>query len=161
MADTLKDDLLPLIDELRGLPGELGFRPYQVWVRTVEWSGHRAGNGVSKVTDARLSVGNGQDPKVKKVHRNDVVGGKLESVDAVYDIGPLTPKYSGGGVANEVLNPSPTADNQAVEVFYLIKGDGMPADGLLCKRLGDDNDRALRRMVRVASIGVDAANLTD
>lgn len=157
---ALKDDLLPLLDELRGIPGELGFRPYQVEVRKVSWSGSRPGQGTRTITSTPLLVGNGQDPKVRSVTRKDVVAGTIEAVEGQWDIGPLTPAFAGGGVDADTLNPR-KIPGQWVEVYFVITGgDDMPADGLLCKRVSDQVDHALRRVVRVTSIGVDAADAT-
>jgi hypothetical protein len=151
MADSLKDDLLPLLDELRGIPGELGFRPYQVHVRTVAWSGDRVGRGTQTVTDTRLRVGGNQDPKVRALSRKDVVAGNIAFVEGKYDIGPLTPSYAGGGIPDETINP--TSTSTPTEVFFVITGPGTPSTGLLCKRVGDHVDRAMRRMIRVESLG--------
>lgn len=150
MAGTLKDDLLPLIDELRGLAGEYGFRPIEVWVRVVEWSGPRAGVGTKTETDTRLLAG-GRNPKVRELSRKDVVAGESEYVHARYEIGPLTPKFPGGGVAAATLNP-PKGEN-ATEVFYILKGDGLPEEGLLCVREGDAVAPPMRRMIHVRSLG--------
>ena len=151
MADNLKDELKPLINELRGLPGELGFRPYQVWARKTVWSGTHPGQGVRSTTDTRLLVGNGQDPKVTPVRRKDVVAGDKAKIDAEYDIGPLTPEFAGGGISEDTVNPQ--GDGQPTEILFVIKGPGMPSEGLLCARVSDQVDRPLRLVVRVKSIG--------
>lgn len=155
MANSLRSNLLPLLDKLRGLPGQLGFRQYKVWVRTTEWSGSRPGQGTKTVTDTRLLVGNGQDPKVEEVRRNDVVAGIKELVNAQYDIGPLTPKFAGGGVSEDTINPQKT--DAVTETLYVLKGPGMPPEGLLCERIADHVDRSLRIVIRVQSIGRKAA----
>lgn len=147
---SLKDDLLPLIDKLRAIPGELGFRPYQVWVRKTTYSGSRVGQGTATVTLTRLLVGS-QDPKVREVRRKDAVAGTSEYVEAEYEIGPLTPEFSGGGTAESVINPQKTAT--PTTVTFLIKGPGMPDEGLICQRVGDHVDRPLRSVVRVRSTG--------
>lgn len=151
MAGTLKDDLLPLLDELRGLPGQLGFRPYQVWIRKTEWSGSLPGRGTQAFTETRLLVGGGQDPKVVEVHRKDIAAGSGELIDVEYDVGPLTPSYSGGGIDPSVINPPQTGT--PTEILFLLKGQGLPAEGLLCKKVSDVMDRSLRIVFRVRSIG--------
>jgi hypothetical protein len=42
---------------------------------------------------------------------------------------------------------------ESTEVHFVIKGAGMPDDGLLCERVADHVDRSLRLMVRVRAIG--------
>jgi hypothetical protein len=147
---ALKDDLLPLVDELRGLPGELGFRPYQVWVRVVESAGTRPGMGTKAVSETRLLVG-GRDPKVREVKRRDVVAGSNNLLNVEYDIGPLTPEFGGGGISHDTINPQ--RSSTPTEVLFLLKGPGMPSTGLLCQRIGDHVDRPLRIVVRVKSTG--------
>lgn len=147
---SLKDDLLPLIDTLRAIPGDLGFRPYQVWVRTTTYAGPRVGVGAKTVTETRLLVG-GQDPKVREVRRKDVFAGTPESVNAEYDIGPLTPEFAGGGVSESTINPEKTST--PTTVTFLLKGPGLPTEGLLCQRVGDHLDRPLRMVIRVQSMG--------
>lgn len=147
---SLKNDLLPIVDDLRSIAGELGFRPYQVWVRKTEYAGSRVGLGARTITETRLLVG-GQDPKVKEVSRKDMVAGTQELVDAEYEIGPLTPSFAGGGVSENTINPEKSAT--PTEVSFLLKGPGMPDEGLLCKRVGDHVARPLRYVIRVKSMG--------
>lgn len=147
---TLKDDLLPLIDRLRAIPADLGFRPYQVWVRTTTWTGSRFGVGTKTVTDTRLLVG-GKDPKVREVRRKDAVAGTSELVNADYEIGPLTPEFASGGVAESTINPQ--KGNDPGTVLFLIKGPGMPEEGQLCQRVGDHVDKPLRTVIRVRTVG--------
>lgn len=146
---SLKDDLLPLIDQLRAIPGSLGFRPYQVWVRTTTYAGVRA-TSAATVTETRLLVG-GQNPKVREVRRKDVAAGTSEFVSAEYEIGPLTPEFPGGGVSQSTLDPEKTS--AAGTVLFVLKGPGLPTTGLLCQRVDDSLDRPLRAMIRVRSIG--------
>lgn len=147
---ALREDLLPVVDEARAIAGELGFRRYQVWVRKTTYAGPRVGIGAAAVTETRLLVG-GQDPKVREVHRKDIVAGTSEAIDSEYEIGPLTPEFAGGGVAESVINPEKTST--PTTIMFLLKGPGLPTDGALCKRIRDDVDRPLRTLIRVQSIG--------
>lgn len=150
---SLKDDLLPLIDGLRAIPGELGFRPYQVWVRVTTYAGPRPGSGVVSVSETRLLVG-GQNPKVRSKKSKDVVAGTSEFQEAVYEIGPLTPEFPGGGYSSDVLNPEKTST--PTTILYRLLGPGTPSTGLLCRRIDDDVDRPLRAVIRVTNAGVKA-----
>ncbi len=147
---ALRDDLLPVVDEARAIAGELGFRRFQVWVHVTTYAGSRAGNGAKSVTETRLLVG-GQDPKVREVRSKDVVAGTSEYQSAEYDIGPLTPEFAGGGIAESILNPEKTST--PTTILYLIKGPGLPTEGLLCQRVSDSLDRPLRAVIRVQSVG--------
>lgn len=147
---ALKDDLLSLVDELRAIAGDLGFRPYQVWVRTTQSAGTRPGIGTKVLSETRLLVG-GQNPKVREVKRRDIVAGSNNLLTAEYDIGPLTPEFGGGGISHDTI--SPQRSSTPTEVWFLLKGPGFPATGLLCQRIGDHVDRPLRIVIRVRSTG--------
>lgn len=147
---TLKDELLPLIDELRAIPGELGFRPYQVWVRVTSYSGSRVGQGTATVQETRLLVG-GRDPKVREIGSKDVVAGMPEALDVDFEVGPLTPDFGSGGVAFETLDPP--SDGTPKTVVYVLKGPGLPEDGLLCQKIKSKSDRPLRIMIMLKSMG--------
>lgn len=151
---ALREELLPVVDTARAIAGELGFRRYKVWVRTTTFSGARAGLGTKTVSDTRLLVG-GQDPKVREVTSKDVVAGTPEFHSIEFEIGPLTPSFPGGGTSQETIAPEKT--DQPTTVLYLIKGPGLPTEGLLCKKIDDDVDRPLRMMIRVRGSGVAAA----
>lgn len=147
---ALKDDLLPLVDELRAIPGDLGFRPFEVYVRKKMYAGPRIGVGAVTTTETRLLVG-GQNPKVREKRSKDVVAGTPEAQDSIFEIGPLTPAFAGGGIDEEVINPTRTAT--PTTFLFLLKGPGLPEEGLLCQRIEGDTDRPLRYIVRVRSIG--------
>lgn len=147
---SLKDDLLPLIDNLRGIPGELGFRPFEVWVRKTTYSGPRVGIGASTVVETKLLVG-GKNPKVRQITKKDVVAGSQEYAATHYEIGPLTPAFPGGGVDHDVTNPEKTAT--PTTVMFVLKGPGLPAEGVLCQRTRDNSDRPLRSVIYVHTVG--------
>lgn len=148
---ALRDDLLPVADAARAIAGELGFRRYQVWVRKTVSAGSRVGLGATTVTETRLLVG-GQDPRVREVRSNVEVAGSPELMGAEYEIGPLTPEFAGGGIAESTINPE--YDGSATAIHFVLKGPGLPASGLLCKKTRQDMDRPLRMMLRVQSTGV-------
>ena len=147
---ALKDDLLPLVDDLRGIAGQLGFRPYEVYVRVTTFSGPRVGLGAATLSETRLLVG-GQNPKVRAIRSKDTVAGTAEFSNDTWEIGPLTPSFPGGGYTPEAINPAGTAT--PATTLYVLKGPGLPAAGLLCQRTEDDVDRPLRAVIRVRSTG--------
>lgn len=143
---ALRDDLLPTVEDLHGIAGELGFRQYQVFVRVTKFTGARPGIGASSSTTTRLLV-NRQNPKVREVSSSDRVAGNNAMTSGEYEIGPLTPGYVPQGVF------SPESDGQATQVHYILKGPGFPPEGELCQKTSDHQDRPLRIMIRVKSIG--------
>lgn len=147
---SLKDDLLPLIDDLRSIPGELGFRPYSVTIRITTWSGQRVGEGTSTITETRLLVG-GQNPKVREVRNKDDVVGNVDYSNTLWEIGPITPAFPGGGYDLGVLNPKNDGTSKTTQ--YILRGPRLPPNGLICQRTEDDVDRPLRATIRVKSSG--------
>ena len=143
---ALRDDLLPLIDTVRSIPGVLGLHRFQVWVRKTVYAGSRIGEGAFSITETRLLVG-GQDPHVKELKSQDIAAGADDLQGVEYEIGPFTPNYP----ALSVLDPA--QDGQPTVVTYLLKGPGLPTSGLLCTKVSDDVSRPLRNVLRVRSTG--------
>lgn len=144
---SLRDDLLPLVDEIRGsVPGDLGLRPHTVTVRVRTWSGARPGLGTK--TDVDTLIRNaGYNPKVAEVTTKDVVasGGFYQSGD--FRIGPITPEYTGGGTALATQDPATTST--AREVLYKIEGPGLPSTGAWFKRVSDTTLKSFRNEIVV------------
>lgn len=135
---TLRDDLLPVVDELRGLPGSLGFRVYtQVSVIKKVWSGGRPGVGTATTTTTNITVG-GYPPKVEEISSRDIVasGGLYHSEDL--RVGPMTP-YS-GGVTAEMIEPTMSIGN---ELIWKVTGPGTSSSGDYYHRLSSHTDNAL------------------
>jgi hypothetical protein len=109
---TLRDDLEPVVDELRGLANDLGFRPYTVTVRTRTWSGGAVGRGSATVSDRVLSP----VPKVQDVPARLVVGpgGKYETGDRI--VRKVSRSYTLSQLGASALNAG-------VEVEWLIDSD--------------------------------------
>lgn len=144
---TLAEDLLPDLEEIRGIPdGDLGLRPFTVSVLVRTWSGARVGLGTK--TDVTTVLTNDQGKarvRARSLTAKDVVAsGGLYSADD-WRIGPMTPPFPGGGVNQSTTNP-PVSGAQT-EVFYRIDGPGMA--GVWFKRKADERDSALRHMVIV------------
>jgi hypothetical protein len=76
---SLRDDLVPVVDESRALVEELGFRPYVVKTRQRTWSGAEVGRGTATDVDTTLDPA----PKVQDVPERLVHGspGRYESGD--------------------------------------------------------------------------------
>ncbi len=147
---ALRERLLRSVDRIRAIPGKFGVHRYQVWVRVSTYSGTRVGLGTETVTETRLLVG-GRDPHVKQTRNKDIVAGTSELEAAEFDIGPLTPEFFGGGVEPSTINPA--KGTSPGTTMYLLKGPGLPSDGLLCQRVYDNTDRPFRYTIRVRSSG--------
>lgn len=151
---TLKDDLLPVVDELRAMPGELGFRPYtEVAVLVRKWSGGRPGVGTLTTTTATITVF-GQPPKVREVTSQEVIASGGAYHDEDLKIGPLTPEYSVGGVSfgTSIAAIDPTLDKGS-EILWRVKGPGNASVGDFYHKINQHTDRAMRYFVFVRRTG--------
>ncbi len=87
---SLRDDLQPVVDEMRDLVAELGLRPRTVKTRLVTWSGAKVGLGTATNTDTTLTP----TPKVREPAARLVFDapGKYESGDIV--VSKITRDYT-------------------------------------------------------------------
>lgn len=155
MAKSLRDELLPVVQRFRNLSVEFGMRRYQVWVRTVEWSGTRVGQGGSITTDRYLGR-----PKFREISSKDVVAGSVMG-EQMFEIGPFTPKHSQPSSTPDTLavtpeDLSPLQTGVPTEVYYVVKGPGMPAEGALYTAVSDSSEKNFRYMLTVKKSGVEA-----
>lgn len=138
---SLVSDIMQGLDDIRGIGGELGLRPYKVSFLVRSWSGVRPNDGIS--TDAPpvvLTTGNGcQSVIVKQVSAKEIVASGGLYRDRDLKVGPLTPPYvasldlPAGGFADATLDPVPTG--APVEVFWNVQGPDMPPGGSWFERL--------------------------
>lgn len=120
---TLRDSLLPALDNARTLVANLGLRQHGLTIRVRTWANGRIGDpfpGVADTdyTDEDLEIA--PNPKVRAVTGQEIAssGGLYATGDLL--VGPFTPAYSGGGYTMEQLAPEPAA--QGVEVIYALTG---------------------------------------
>ena len=129
---ALRDDLLPVVDSLRGLAGEFGFRPFTaVTLRTRTWSGGRPGAGAAADATLALTAG-GQPAKVRRLSTREVHGSAGRYTEGDLLVGPLTPAFTRpdlttGGYTAAALTP--TSTSRAVERHVVLVGPGEPAGG--------------------------------
>lgn len=116
---TLRTDLLPVVDELRGLAGPSGFdvRTSKLTIRKRTWAGGRRGLGPAADSDIELA----QIYKMRELSSKEVAGsgGLFEMGDI--KVGPITPTdVSGGGYTEAQLAPD---GSTGTEVIYVVTGD--------------------------------------
>lgn len=134
---TLRDELLPVFDELRGLIEEFGLRRYTLTVRQRTWSGGTAGAGTPTDVDTDILP----SPKVRQLTPDEVAGSGGTYQNGDFKANRITPAYidgiTPGGFSPDDLKL--TASSEAVEILYLLVGD----DGTkVCTLVGDSFDRA-------------------
>lgn len=112
-----KASLLQLANRVRaGAPVALGVRDTTVTLRKRVWSGGARGEGSRVDSDTVLTP----PPHVRQLSTREVSqsGGRFEIGDV--RIGPITPKFAGGGYSKEELSPTSTEDG--TEYFYVLAG---------------------------------------
>lgn len=122
MASSLRDALLPVIDQLRGLPSQFGLRRYTVKLRTRTWSGTYLGEGTPSDVDVQLTP----TPRVRVMSTEEVAssGGTYRAGD--FMITAITPSYtspSAGGYAPLALNLRPSPGTTNIDVTAILTGD--------------------------------------
>jgi hypothetical protein len=118
---SLRDDLLPVVNDGRQIIDDLGFRTHTVTVRTRTWAGARPGLPTpTSYTDSVLALT--PAPRVRQVSSQEVAqsGGFLSTGDVRID--RITPQYAGGGYTPDQLDPSLGGTAANVEVVYRLTG---------------------------------------
>lgn len=116
---TLRDELLPVVNDARALVDELGLRLFSVRVEVRQWSGARVGSGIVAVSESlQLSP----SPRVRDVSAREVAssGGTLRTGDR--RLTGITPAHAGGGYTPAQLRP--TVVSQQERVYVLTGEDG-------------------------------------
>lgn len=149
---TLRDSLLPVLQKFRNLSVDLGVRQYQVWLRKITWTGSRVGLGTATTTDTYLGK-----PKFRRVSSKDVIAGSVMS-EQMFEIGPFTPSHAQPVSTPDTLavtpaDLSPAQTGTPTEIYFVVKGPGMPTAGALFERVKDSLERPFRYTVTVQSIG--------
>jgi hypothetical protein len=101
----LREDLLPVIDEIRQLigdPDQLGLRQSRVWVRRRAYSAGEQHLGDITDTDVEITP----RPKVE------------EDTPVTLKVSRITPTYAGGGYTTEDLMPAQVA---GVKRYFLVQ----------------------------------------
>lgn len=145
---TFRDSILPSMNAIRAIPGQLGWRPYTIAIETRTWSGNEIGEGTETVTSTPIVEQYGQPPKVRWLDPEQLALGGYER--ATIEIGPMTPAYPGGGMLDTVLDPQNLANNSVVQ-FKLV-GPLYP-NGAYCRLVSFNHDRAGHYTLRVQVSG--------
>ena len=153
---TLAQGILPMLDALRGLRGELGFALISVTVRVVTWPGNAPGQGgAATIVNTPLYVatatGSPQNPRVVQMKDHDALASGGLYTNQMVKVGPLTPAFAAsianlaGGYAASAINP-PTSTTGCQEIFFKLAGAGFQFP-VWFKRVGDEVERATRYFI--------------
>lgn len=125
---SLRDDLLPLVDEIRAIPGDLGLRRFTVTRVTRTYTSGTVGR--KPYTDVELALDNGgQNIKATLASEKQIqqiLGSGHVMKPGTWLIGPITPDFSGGGTSPDGFD---VATGTAAQIFYKITGPGLPTGG--------------------------------
>ncbi len=141
---SLRDDLLPVINEVRAIPGLLGFRPYTVAIEVITWSGSERGEGTKTTTTTPITEAGGQPPRVRWLDNEEIALGGYDK--PTVEVGPITPDFSDGGTSLATLKARAAEPNS--EVYYVLTGPDFPS-GARFVLVADTSDRPLRYMVKL------------
>ena len=144
---------LKTLDAGRALLANAGLSPFRIFVRVRTWSGERVGDGAYTDTTTELTVAKGRPPQCRLSDEKTVVAPGQPMQKATFEVGPLTPGYDGGGVANVTLNPSA---NRTTEVHWVVMGPGCPSAGMLCRKIKEDQSSPFRVMLTLEGMGMSA-----
>lgn len=151
MAD-FRTAILPLVDAIRGIPGQMGLRLFTPAILVRTWSGSRAGVGIP--TDSALlglRVGAGLYPiKARVLTTKEIVSSGDLYKDEDIELGPITPPYTGSTMDNDAISAfSPIQGSMPTEVFFKLTGPGLPVTGAWYKKITQRVDRSFRYMLVV------------
>jgi hypothetical protein len=140
-------DILPDLDDIRGIADEMGLRLWRVYVRKRTWSGTIPGDGsILATTDTQL-VNRGADNvlhpvRVQLLKRAEVVASGGLYADRDVKVGPITPAYAAtlyqgaGGYGDSILDAVPTA--APTEIFWFVSGPGWPLPAGYADKVGEE-----------------------
>lgn len=165
---SLRDDLLPVIEELRQIPADLGFRTIRVWVRgSVRSKAALLTGGTTANTDTEILPTpavveqDAVDPSYWGAEAAGLVQG--QALSELYLIGPITPSYTGGGHDWASLRPLTTTPTDASRILLADRGAGgklgtTPVEFELISIKGRDKGRSLRWMLLVRRVRTHSVN---
>jgi len=142
---TLADDLKPIIEGIRAIPGQLGLRPYRVFVKTGTWTGDRTGEGGEVVAEVEL-LENGYSPKVRFLDDEAIALGGLDKGSV--RIGPITPEHSTGGTDIDDLLGTALVVGETLQ----LRLSGPDGDALFVVK-NKSFDRALHWTIEAQPVG--------
>lgn len=129
---SLRDDLIPMVEEVRGIPADMGVYGTRVYVRTETFaSAIKDGSTASSTADVEVLP----SPRVDEMSVEDSLmygggavtdsTGRVQST--VYSVGPITPSALGHGYA--VSDLMPTTSTPSKRVSILLSGPDFQSGG--------------------------------
>jgi hypothetical protein len=131
---------------LKGIPGRLGLRQFDVSIIVRSWDDSRIGLGNATDVEKKIRVDLGKfTTKVVQVSSKDVIASGGKYTDEDLKVGPITPPFKGSELDNNAITDfDPTPGSAASEVFFKITGPGMADGGSYYKKVGQDTTKNFR-----------------
>jgi hypothetical protein len=152
---TLRDSLLPALDQIRAIPAIMGLRPHIVGITVRVWTGERPGIGTYTPTSTKTKLDLGAyNIKVRNVSQQEAIAsaGLYTNQDLV--CGPITPPYTGSILDNNNISVfDPPVGGSPTEVFFSIVGPGYSANGDWFKKIAQRTDQPFRYMFWLRKTG--------
>lgn len=142
---SFADDILSSLDDIRGIAGDLGLRPFVVTLRTRRWTGPSSGKGVPTEMLTRLVNGCGQPVRVRQMSTKDIVASGGLYTDKDLRVGPMTPAYASslsmpaGGFTPEQLDPPVPSAVISIDMQFIVTGPGIPSCGVIYDKIGQES----------------------
>lgn len=150
---TALDGFRRIADRVRAVRETLGQAPTSVTIRVESWSGGELGSGTNTPTDTVIAP----VPKVTRLsdvpsyYATGILGAATgDSKARLYEIGPMTTSYAGGGYTAEQLAP-PASTARGERLVYLLSGPDFASGGEVCNLVGIDASRPHQIRVLVQS----------
>lgn len=156
-TSTLYDDLLPVVHDLRGIAGELGFRRFTVQVVKETYGTGNVTMGKKPTVTALITITEGesdnpQNPKVRQLSTEDYYRGAHP--DATLEVGPLSPSFIGddGYVAGADWTFLEQADaEKGSQIYYIVTGAGFEG-GVRFQKVQFSGQRALGYFIQLKRV---------
>jgi hypothetical protein len=144
---SFADDIKPLLNSIRGIPGQFGLRPYSVDIVIRRKAGKYGLDGsASEVSRITLSEG-GYPPKVRILNDEELALGGLGR--GALQVGPITPDFLTGGASFAEITASAAQDHDLVH--FEVTGPAHP-NGARYRLIDAQSDRAMHWMLRLAPV---------
>ena len=145
---SFSDDLKPLLNSVRSIPGSLGIRPHSVAIVVGVWSGSHTGEGSEDQTTTPITEADGQPPKVRWLKQDERALADLP--EGTCEIGPITPSFGGGGLDISQFN-SAASLSRGDTLHIVITGPQHPS-GAVYRVIQVNADKALHYSIRAVPV---------
>lgn len=140
---ALRDDMLPILQDVRILFDTLGFRQYDVFLRTIDWDGGAVGKGNKTSSEIQIVHDGYASPAVRRVSQSDVLASAGRYQDQDLRIGPLTPIYDDAlaGPGGHLPSYFDSDTQKGRQILFRITGPGMETGGGFFDKIAQETER--------------------